>query len=828
MANFKKVLNFREGVQVDDSTFVVNGSLVGIGTSVPTTFFDVRNEANFVGVAITDVTVSRGATFTTGVKAGIVSVFSGIITSSTGVSTDIKFFGDGSGLENIPTSQWVDVDLGIGVSSVYNGGNVGISTLVPQYTLQVGDNPESVGANGVGIREGNIYVSAAVTATRFHGDGANLTDLDADEITTGIVTQARIPRLELSKIPILPVEKLEQNLEFTGVITATEFSGPITGAITGDVLSSGISTFVDLEATGTVTATASTARTLTGTPDIRVGFTSANHADLGIGLTVNRANIPGDANVGVLTVTGNSFKVGTDEFNIINSKIGIGTEQATTSKVVIADAEDTRLEVFSESGFAAVNLGGNLGIGVSTVELRYNDEDLELSNYANGDVSSFLGRDQSTPNGNFRWLEADPAVEIMTLTGDGRLGLGNTNPPTNLYVTGSAAVTGVSTFDSKVDIAGDLHVQGAVRYNSISGVSTAFDFNVNNIATIETLNVTTGVTLPDVLINLNNTSGVSTFFDVVFLQAPDFTAFTDFNYQTNAGVTTVQNFDIQNGMTVGGITTFSNIVHFPTLPTLNLDELTVLTGVSTFGDVSINSTDTAGISTFQGGIDFGGNVTISGTDGVVLTGVAVTVDQLDISGLTSPLVFPEDQQFNTTSGVSTFTDLVITGVLTAVNFPIRTNSIVNIFDVQDGMTASGVVTFSNNFNASTIILGDNYEELGKLGAGTGSPRCVIDVGIATNSFILPPTPNTTQRNDLTLLEEGAFIYNSTTGSHEGYSGTQWYRMGHPDYAPIPSHDDNSRDALTGMPDGALIFNTDSNHLQFYNGTNWRELNDSAA
>ena len=145
------------------------------------------------------------------------------------------------------------------------------------------------------------------------------------------------------------------------------------------------------------------------------------------------------------------------------------------------------------------------------------------------------------------------------------------------------------------------------------------------------------------------------------------------------------------------------------------------------------------------------------------------------------------------------------------------------------MTASGVVTFTNDFNASTIILGDSYDELGKLGgSGTGSPRCVIDVGIATNSFILPPTPNTTQRNDLTLLEEGAFIYNSTTGSHEGYSGTQWYRMGHPDYAPIPSHDDTSRDALTGMPDGALIFNTDSNHLQFYNGTNWREITDTGA
>ena len=513
MANFKKVLNFREGVQVDDSTFVVNGSLVGIGTSIPTTFFDVRNEANFTGVAITDVTVSRGATFTTGVKAGIVSVFSGIITSSTGTSTDIKFFGDGAGLENIPTSQWVDVDLGIGVSSVYNGGNVGISTLVPQYTLQIGDNPESIGANGVGIREGNVYVSAAVTATRFHGDGANLTDLDADNITSGIVTQARIPRLELSKIPILPVEKLEQNLEFTGVITATEFSGPFTGNVTGDILSSGISTFVDLEATGTVTATASTARTLTGTPDIRVGFTSANHADLGIGLTVNRVNIPGDANVGVLTVTGNSFKVGTSEFNIIDGKIGIGTDQATTSKVVITDTADTRLEVHSESGFAALNIGGNYGIGASTVELRYNDEDLELSNYATGDFSYYLGRDQSIPNGNFRWLEADPAVEILTLTGDGRLGLGNTNPPTTLHVVGDASVTGVSTFSNKVDIAGDLHVQGSIRYNSIVGVATANDLNVNNIATVEILNVTSDVTFPDVIINLNNTSGISTFFD---------------------------------------------------------------------------------------------------------------------------------------------------------------------------------------------------------------------------------------------------------------------------------------------------------------------------
>ena len=40
---------------------------------------------------------------------------------------------------------------------------------------------------------------------------------------------------------------------------------------------------------GTLTAVASTARTLTGTPDIRVGFVSANTVDAGIALTVNRS-----------------------------------------------------------------------------------------------------------------------------------------------------------------------------------------------------------------------------------------------------------------------------------------------------------------------------------------------------------------------------------------------------------------------------------------------------------------------------------------------------------------------------------------------------------
>ncbi len=64
MANFKKVFNFREGVQVDDQTFVVNGSLVGIGTSIPGKFLDVRKDASFTGLTtFTDIIVTNWCYF---------------------------------------------------------------------------------------------------------------------------------------------------------------------------------------------------------------------------------------------------------------------------------------------------------------------------------------------------------------------------------------------------------------------------------------------------------------------------------------------------------------------------------------------------------------------------------------------------------------------------------------------------------------------------------------------------------------------------------------------------------------------------------------------
>ena len=147
MANYRKSFNFRNGVQVDDDNLVVNANgLVGIGTTVPTEALDVRGAAKVVGrVTSNELTVSGVSTFSeVRIGTGItISANSGIISAT--------FSGDGSSLVNIPTSQWIDVDVGLGFTSIYAAGNVGVGTTDPRSTFQVGGNPYGTGT-GVGIK----------------------------------------------------------------------------------------------------------------------------------------------------------------------------------------------------------------------------------------------------------------------------------------------------------------------------------------------------------------------------------------------------------------------------------------------------------------------------------------------------------------------------------------------------------------------------------------------------------------------------------------------------------------------------------------------------
>ena len=187
MADIRKTFNFRDGVQVDDEVLVVRGNRVGLGTTSPDQLLDVRGNANITGVTSTvNFNVTGVGTFNQ-VKVGN----NIILDATSGVMTATTFKGDGSTLSNIPTSQWVDVNLGAGVTSIYNDGSVGVGTTNPANPFQVGGDPN----NGIGVgisTSGNIRASGIITATTFSGAfSGNLTGNVVGDVT-GTATTATL------------------------------------------------------------------------------------------------------------------------------------------------------------------------------------------------------------------------------------------------------------------------------------------------------------------------------------------------------------------------------------------------------------------------------------------------------------------------------------------------------------------------------------------------------------------------------------------------------------------------------------------------------------
>ena len=100
MANIRKTFNFRNGVQVDEDNFIVNANgLVGIGTSVPSEFLDVRGTTKVVGlITASDLHISGIAT------VSHIKVGTAISITGSGIAAS-QFYGDGSKLTSLPTSQ---------------------------------------------------------------------------------------------------------------------------------------------------------------------------------------------------------------------------------------------------------------------------------------------------------------------------------------------------------------------------------------------------------------------------------------------------------------------------------------------------------------------------------------------------------------------------------------------------------------------------------------------------------------------------------------------------------------------------------------------------
>ena len=294
MANIRKSFSFRNGVQVDENNFVVNANgLVGIGTSVPSEILDVRGTTKVVGlVTASDVFVSGVATITEIQVGTAITIASGVISAT-------SFKGDGSTLSNLPTSQWTDVDVGLGFTSIHSAGNVGIATTDPRTSFQVGGTPGVAGKVGVGINSiGNIHATGITTSASFVGPltgsvTGNVTGNVTGAVTgnvTGNITgnvDGNVNSTGLSTFATLSVTGLVNvgtaatfntaGLDVTGVTSSTSFVGALTGDVTGNVTGN-----ITGDLTGDVSSGITTASTELNVGTGGTSITSLNTGKLGI------------------------------------------------------------------------------------------------------------------------------------------------------------------------------------------------------------------------------------------------------------------------------------------------------------------------------------------------------------------------------------------------------------------------------------------------------------------------------------------------------------------------------------------------------------------
>jgi len=501
MANYNKSFNFRNGVQVDNDNFVVNANgLVGIGTTVPKDYLlNVYGDTRITGLVTTNSIQTTNLT-----SSGVSTV--GFLTAAniqvSGVVTATTFYGSASGLTGISA---------IAVDGWYiSGGNisttskVGIGTTLPTGNFQV----------GVGVtinNNGNATYSGILTASSFVGSGANITLVNASNISSGTLNNARLPsNINLSGIitgysfsgfgtgitninasnissGTLNNARLPSNINLSGIITGYSFSGfgtDITNINASNISSGTLSNSrlpSNINLSGIITASnfdgiASTAQSITGSPNIIV-----------TNITASNSNISGISTVSTTTHVGS----GGTAFAALNSgRIGIGTA-IPTSEIQVRKSTETFVEVISDTSQARISIGQSVGVGKSTAFLRfgYIPKTFDIINNDTGNINMYLHAGAvGVSTGKFAWVYGQNNSELMSLDYDGTL------TATNNVFLGSSGISTV-TVQNNLYVNNDLIVNGSIS-GSISYPSIISGTNLNNtlgITTLRSLNVTSNI-----------------------------------------------------------------------------------------------------------------------------------------------------------------------------------------------------------------------------------------------------------------------------------------------------------------------------------------------
>ena len=445
MANIRKSFNFRTGLQVDNDNFVVNANGL-VGIG---TSIPQGYLLNVHGDTRVTGLVTTGELYA---GIGTVGVLSATSADVSGILT--------VGQLKVGSSEIVDNLIGYARTTfITDNAGVGFHT-----TAKLGINTTtSPGSSDVEFKvHGNADVTGILTASTLSGT-LPVTDL------SGTLTNAQLPT-DINKP--------------TGIITASSFVGSLTG-------------------------TATTASSLTGSPSITVTDVSASNVSSGVVTATTELNVGSG---------------GTALSALSTGRLGIGTA-LPTSEIQVRKVSGSLLEVVSDSGQARVSVGQSVGVGNSTGVLRFgtNANTFDLLNNDTGDIRNIIHAGSAgVSTGNFKWIYGQTNAERMTLTWDGNLGVNQSTPTHRLHVVGTSTVTGNAWVGGNLNVAGNI--TGTISYPLV----------INNS-------------------NLNNTSGVTTLSQLVVSDDVNYNTATFVGLGTVVGINTTNGapgfgLDVQNGI----------------------------------------------------------------------------------------------------------------------------------------------------------------------------------------------------------------------------------------------------------------------------------------
>jgi hypothetical protein len=581
---------------------------------------------------------------------------------------------------------------------------VGIGTSVPTEAIDAIGNAKISGLTTTGtlgvaqtatffddLKVGSVNIdptSGVITATKFVGDASLMSGIVAISTvgwvsqgvglhtiskSVGIGTTDPLYALQIGQDPAsgIGIGMTAGNILASGIVTATTFDGNLTGNITGNI-------------TGDLTGVASTATALQNARDFAITGD----------LVASAVSFDGTSNVSLASTLSSSFSA--DTTGIITASKFVGPTESTTSTITTGTITQANIT--------------NADVGIGTFDDLRIDKTAGASLVVTSTTNSQVSIGQSTSGGN-------QSAQLLYTPGTGRLDINN-------YDVGGVSInlhegTGTGTTES-FNVKYDNAKQFEVTYDGKVGINRGGATLEENLEVGGNFKVTGDARVAGVLTVNQGGPNQVTLGDGSALPMPD-----SQNFNTVSGISTFNNFDIANNLSVGASITSGTMAYFG-------------------GEVGIGTTNNSAF--LSGPTNLKAHVEGStwSKNGVYTAGKLAITTKADGSLQTDDRVIPSG---NGALGPSdTFDFGAVVPFVDYGSFQVETGGaafiVNNVLMVPSvGVATVGFGTTNGALIPSSFQEGGN-RYLTNVGINTYYARSILDVGTASttmNSYFIPPS-----------------------------------------------------------------------------------------